>query len=44
MDTANRVIRDLPAAANPIIDAVGVLEETEPARCRQFPIPLAIVT
>ena len=36
LDTANRFIRDLPEGANLIIDAVDVLEGTEPARYRQF--------
>jgi KaiC/GvpD/RAD55 family RecA-like ATPase len=36
LDTANRFVRDLPEGANLIIDAVDVLEETEPARYRQF--------
>ena len=36
LDTANRFVRDLPEGANLIIDVVDVLEETEPARYRQF--------
>jgi KaiC/GvpD/RAD55 family RecA-like ATPase len=36
LDTANRFIRNLPEGANLIIDAADVLEETDPARYRQF--------
>ncbi|MFD1597577.1 DUF7125 family protein [Halobellus rarus] len=36
LDTAHRFVRDLPEGANLIVDVVDVLEETEPARYRQF--------
>ncbi|RLM59586.1 transcriptional regulator [Halobellus sp. Atlit-31R] len=36
LDTANRFIRDLPEGANLVVDVVDALEETEPARYRQF--------
>ncbi|MGQ4554796.1 DUF7125 family protein [Halobellus sp. GM3] len=36
LDTANRFVRDLPEGANLVIDVVDALEDTEPARYRQF--------